>query len=202
MEEAVAVVVKTSFGIVVFRGETVAEEVGEGAGLGYEIAKGIVGVLGNGVAAGIEVASDVAVVVVAWNVELLSGGVGSGGVGDCKVKQPGYAASALETAGEVFAPIVTHGRCCAVRVGNALLYEVPVVVEESSRCFGCHLLHAAGFRVVEVHKDLNAVRGNCLQPIGGIVGERQDTVGKHVTIYVVCWFMRRRGGAENRDVLV
>ena len=98
MVEAVAVVVKAGFGIVVLRGEAVAEEVGEGAGLGYEIAKGIVGVLGNGVAAGIEVASDVAVVVVAWNVELLSGGVGSGGVGDCKVKQPADAASVLQIA--------------------------------------------------------------------------------------------------------
>ena len=128
MVEAIAVVVKTSFGIVVLRGEAVAEEVGEGAGLGYEIAKCIVGVLCDGVAVCAEVASDVAVVVVAWNVELLSGGVGSGGVGDCKVKQPGYAASALETAGEVFAPIVTNGRCCAVRAGNALLYEVPAIV--------------------------------------------------------------------------
>ena len=36
----------------------------------------------------------------------------------------------------------------------------------------------------------------------GIVGERQDTVGEHVAVYVVCWFTRRRGGAENGDVLV
>ncbi len=142
MVEAVAVVVKTSFGIVILRGEAVAEEVGKRAGLGDEIAEGVVGVLRDGIAVCVEVASDVAVVVVAWNVELLSGGVGSGGVGDCKVKQPADATCALETAGEVFAPIVTNGRCCAVRVGNALLYEVPVVVEESSRCFGCHLLHA------------------------------------------------------------
>ena len=82
MEEAVTVVVKTNFGIVVFRGKAVAEEVGKRAGLGDDFAEGVVGVLRDGVAAGIEVAGDVAVVVVAWNVELLSGGVGSGGVGD------------------------------------------------------------------------------------------------------------------------
>lgn len=89
MVEAVTVVIKASFGIVVFRGETVAEEVGEGAGLGYEIAKGIVGVLGNGVAAGIEVASNVAVVVVAWNVDRAIHG---------EVKQPADAASVLQIA--------------------------------------------------------------------------------------------------------
>ena len=89
MVEAVAVVVKTGFGIVVLRGETVAEEVGEGAGLGYEIAKGIVGVLGNGVAAGVEVTSDVAVVVVTRNVDRAIHG---------EVKQPADAASVLQIA--------------------------------------------------------------------------------------------------------
>ena len=201
MRETKAIIVEIRFGIEILRREAVAEEVGERARLGDDVAEGVVGVLRDGVAAGIEVASDVAVVVVAWNVELLSGGVGSGGVGsggvgDCKVKQPADATCALETAGEVFAPIVTNGRCCAVRVGNALLYEVPVVVEESSRCFGRHLLHAAGFRVVEVREDLNAVRGNGLQPIGGIVGERQDADGKHVAVDVVCGHngTRRRVG--------
>ena len=98
MVEAVAVVVEAGFGIVVFRGEAMAEEVGKRAGLGGEIAEGVVSVLRDGVAICVEVASDVAVVVVAWNVELLSGGVGGGGVGDCKVKQPANAARALQIA--------------------------------------------------------------------------------------------------------
>ena len=98
MVEAVAVIVEPRFRIVVLRGEAVTEEVGERSGLGDDVAESIVGVLGDGVAAGVEVASDVAVVVVAWNVELLSGGVGSGGVGDCKVKQPANAARALQIA--------------------------------------------------------------------------------------------------------
>ena len=98
MVEAVAVVVKTSFGIVVFRGEAVAEEVGKRAGLGDDFAESVVGVLRNCVTVCVEVAGDVAVVVVAWNVELLSGGVGGGGVGDCKVKQPADAASVLQIA--------------------------------------------------------------------------------------------------------
>ena len=57
-----------------------AEEAGAPAGLGDELAEGIVGVPRKGAAVGVEVARDVAVVVVAWNVELLSGGVRSGGV--------------------------------------------------------------------------------------------------------------------------
>ena len=89
MVEAVAVVVEAGFDVKVLCREAVAEEVSEGAGLGYEIAKGIVGVLGNGVAAGIEVASDVAVVVVAWNVDRAIHG---------EVKQPADAASVLQIA--------------------------------------------------------------------------------------------------------
>ena len=185
MVEAVAVVVETGFGIVVLRGEAVAEEVGEGAGFGDEFAESVVGVLRDGVAAGIEVAGDVAVVVVAWNVELLSGGVGSGGVGDCQVKQPGYAASALETAGEVFAPIVTNGRCCAVRVGNALFYEVPVVVEESRSCCLRDFANAAGFRVVEVREDNHTVCRYGIEPFRGVISEIMCAIGKNVSIKVM-----------------
>ena len=89
MVEAVAVVVEAGFGIVVFRGEAMAEEVGKRAGLGDEIAEGVVGVLRDGVAICVEVASDVAVVVVAWNVDRAIHG---------EVKQPADAASVLQIA--------------------------------------------------------------------------------------------------------
>ena len=89
MVEAVAVVVKIGFGIVVFRGKAVAEEVGKRAGLGNEIAEGVVGVLRNGVAVCVEVASDVAVVVVTWNVDRAIHG---------EVKQPADATSVLQIA--------------------------------------------------------------------------------------------------------
>ena len=89
MVEAVAVVVKTGFGIVILRGEAVAEEVGERAGLGDDFTESVVGVLRDGVAAGVEVASNVAVVVVAWNVDRAIHGV---------VKQPADAASVVQIA--------------------------------------------------------------------------------------------------------
>ena len=82
MVEAVAVIVETGFDIVVLCREAVSEKIGERARLRYVIAEGVVGVLGNGVTVCVEVASYVSVVVVAWNVELLSGGVRSGGVAD------------------------------------------------------------------------------------------------------------------------
>ena len=75
MVEAVAVVVEARLYIKVFRREAMPEEVGKWTGLGDEFSEGIVSVLGDGVAVCVEVASDVAVTVVAWNVELLSGGV-------------------------------------------------------------------------------------------------------------------------------
>ena len=59
-----------------------AEEVGKRARLGNELAECVVGVLRNSIAVCVEIASYVSVVVVAWNVELLSGGVRSGGVAD------------------------------------------------------------------------------------------------------------------------
>ena len=73
MVEAVAVVVKSGFGIEILCREAVAEEVGEGAGLCDGVAKSIVGVLRNRVAGRVEVAGDIAVVVVAWNVDRVVG---------------------------------------------------------------------------------------------------------------------------------
>ena len=69
MVEAVAVVVEAGFGIEVLRREAVAEEVGKRTRLGDELAEGIVGVPRKGAAVGVEIARDVAVVVVAWNVD-------------------------------------------------------------------------------------------------------------------------------------
>ena len=85
-----------------------AEEFGKRARLGDDVAESIVGVLGDGVAAGVEVASDVAIVVVTWNIKLLSGGVRSGGVGDGEVEQPADTTSSLQCAGEVFTPVVMN----------------------------------------------------------------------------------------------
>ena len=69
MVEAVAVVVEAGFGIEVLRREAVAEEAGAPAGFGDEPAEGIVGVPRKGAAVDVKVAREVAVVVVAWNVD-------------------------------------------------------------------------------------------------------------------------------------
>ena len=69
MVEAVAVVVEASLGIIVFCREAVAEEAGASAGPGDEFAEGIVGISRQGTTVGVEIARDVAVVVVAWNVD-------------------------------------------------------------------------------------------------------------------------------------
>ncbi len=69
MVEAVAVVVEAGFGIEVLRREAVAEEAGAPAGPGDEPAEGVVGVTRKGAAVGVEIARDVAVVVIAGNVD-------------------------------------------------------------------------------------------------------------------------------------
>ena len=69
MVEAVAVVVELSYGVIVFSREAVAEQVNKRAGCGDEITEGVVRVLGNCVASSIKVARDIAVVVVAGNVD-------------------------------------------------------------------------------------------------------------------------------------
>ena len=69
MVEAVAVVVEASLGIIVFCREAMAEEAGAPAGLGDELAEGIVGVPRKGAAVDAEIARDVAVAVVAGNVD-------------------------------------------------------------------------------------------------------------------------------------
>ena len=79
MVEAVAVVVKAGFGIKVLSREAVAEEVCKRAGLVDCIAEGVVCVLRDGAAVCVEVAGDVAVVVVARDIEF---GLRTG-AGDC-----------------------------------------------------------------------------------------------------------------------
>jgi len=129
MVEAVAVVVKAGFYIKVFRRETVAEEIGERAGLCNRIAEGVVCILCNGIAVGVEVARDVAVVVVAGNIELEL----RVGVGDGEEQQASDAARALQRAGEVLAPVISNCGRRAARVGDAFLDEIPAVVEERVR---------------------------------------------------------------------
>ena len=70
MVEAVVVVVEASLGIVVFRGEAVAEEVGEGTGLEDRAAEVVILVCGDDVAGFIYVLRNIAVVVVCGEVEL------------------------------------------------------------------------------------------------------------------------------------
>ena len=117
--------------------------------------------MGNCVAAGVKVASDVAVVVIAWNVDHAI---------DCEVKQTTDAARALQHSRQILAPIIADSGGRAVRVGDALLDEVPSVVEERCGCFGRYLLHAAGFRVVEVCDEQYTIRRYSLEPIGSIIG--------------------------------
>ena len=75
MIKAIAVVIKFGFGIKIFCREAVVEEVGEGTELGDGVTEGIVGVSGDRVAVCINVLRYVAVVVVARNMKLLSGGI-------------------------------------------------------------------------------------------------------------------------------
>ena len=90
----------------------------------------------------------------------------------------------------------------AVRVGDTLFDEVPIVVEEGSRCFGRNLLHAAGLRIVEVRDEQDVVRRNRIQAIGCVVGERPIAALRHVAVCVVQNLTQRRGGTEDGSVLV
>ena len=65
------------------------EVVGERAGGGEEVSEGVVGVCGHGGTGGVEVARDVAVVVVAWDVDVSVA---------LLVEQPADAARALQCA--------------------------------------------------------------------------------------------------------
>ena len=69
MVETVAVVVEACLGIEVLRREAVAEEVGKRTRLGNELAEGIVGVPRHGAGVGADIARDVAVAVVAGDVD-------------------------------------------------------------------------------------------------------------------------------------
>jgi len=193
MVEAVAVVVEAGFGIEVLRREAVAEEAGASAGPGDEPAEGIVGVPRKGAAVGVEIARYVAVVVVAGNVD---------NAVDREPQKPAYTTSSLERARKIPAPVVADRGCRIVCVGDALLHEVPVVVEERGRGIRRHLLHAAGFRVVEVRDEQDVVRRNRLQAAGCVVGERQDAVGEHVAVKVVCRLTQSHRVTENGSVLV
>ena len=125
-----------------------AENVREMAGLRDGVAESVVGVGGDGFACGIEVAGNVAVVVVERDVD---------GIVDHKVEESANAARALQCTGEVFAPVVMDCRGCTVRIGDALLDESPIIVEEGCSGFRRHLADTAGFRIVEICDEQNAV---------------------------------------------
>ena len=179
MVEAVAVVVETGFGIVVLCRETMAKEVGERTGLGDKFSEGVVGIGGNGFACGIEVAGNVTVVVVERDVDCVI---------DRKVEVSTNSACALQRAGEVLAPEVADRRCGAVRVGNALLFEVPVVIEEGCRGIRGDLANAAGLRIVEIRQSKDAVCQYGLEAAGGIVGKCANVVCQQIPVKVVCEF--------------
>ena len=148
MVETVTVVVKAGFGIEILCRETVTEETCKRAGLRDGVAKSIVGVLRYCGAGRVEVSGDVAVVVVEWDVNSTI---------DCDVKQAAYATCSLQRAGKVLAPIVVDCRSRAVRIGDALFYEVPIIVEESSCGFRRHLADTAGLCIVEVGQNEDAI---------------------------------------------
>ena len=82
------------------------------------------------------------------------------------------------------------------------MYEVPAVIDECCRqCRGC-LLYSPIPIVVLVGDEDDAVRGSRLQSIGGIVGECQVAIKKHVPVGIMGYFTRRREGAEDGGVLV
>ena len=124
------------------------ENIREMAGLRYGVAESVVGVGGDSFAGGIKVAGYVSVVVVERDVDR---------VVDREVKESADAASALQRAGEVFAPIVTDCGRSAVCVGDALLNKVPVIVEEGCSGVRRHLADTARLRIVEIRDEQNAI---------------------------------------------
>ena len=175
----------------VLGGKAVREGVGERSGGGDCAAEGVVSVLCNGGARGVEVAGDVPVIVIARNIRHAVYG---------KVKQSADAASSLQRAGEVFAPIVVDCRNRAVRAGNDLLYEIPIVVEVCVRGGGREFPDAASGCVVGKSGDGDAVGGNRGQAAGCVVGVGEYAVGGQVAVGVVCGIdlTQRRGAAERR----
>ena len=78
MVEAVAVVVKPCFRIIILRRELVPEHIDKGTGLGNQRTKGIVSVRSDNIAVFINILRDVAVAVIARKIEFMSGGVRCG----------------------------------------------------------------------------------------------------------------------------
>ena len=179
MVEAVAVVVKTGFGIEVLCREAMPEEVGKRAGLGDEFSEGIVCVLRNSIAVLVKVARDIADVVVERNIDRAV---------NREVEKPTDATCALQRSGNVFAPVVTDRRRRAVRVGDALFYEVPVIVEEGCSRFWRDLLDAAGLGIIEISQSEDAVGRDCFQAARSIVCKCAGSICQKISIKVVCEF--------------
>ncbi len=219
--ETVAVIVEPSFGIVVFRREAVAEEVGEGARLRNGAAEVVVLVSGDDVAGFIYVLRDVAVVVEGREVELTVAR---------HDKQAADASRTLKRIGKVEAPEVLN----LGDVGDAPLYgvngfvnQVPVVVDEGAllaslpfpqfdgqrrrrSCRDVEPLHGLGRPaaavVVCVADAESAVgegaRGHGCQLILGVVGVCPDAVGGKTSVGVVVNRPRRRRGTVRSSDLV
>ena len=128
-----------------------AENVGERAVLRDRAAEDVVGVGGDVCSTGVKVTCEVAVVVVAGDIDRAI---------HRQVEQPADTARTLECAGEVLAPIVVDRRDRAIGVGDALRDEIPVVVEERVRGGRCDLLNTAASSVVGIRHEQNAIGGN------------------------------------------
>ena len=185
--KAVAVVVETCFNIKVLCRETMPEEVGERTGLRDRVAKGVVGILRNDIAVSVKIASDVAVIVIAWNVDH---------VVDSQVEQPADAAGVLQCAREVLAPEIADCRYSAVRVSNTLLYKVPIVIEEGHNGFRRYLADTPRLRIVNVRKNKNAVSRHCLKTIVGIVSKGIFGIIQKVAVEVVLEGLRSLGDVD------
>ena len=183
MVEPIAVVVQSRLDVEVLRREAMAEDAGERAALRNRATEGVVDIGGNGYTIGIDITRDVAVVVVARNIDRAI---------HHEVEQPGDAACALERAGEVLAPVVVNRRSSAIRVGNMFFDEIPVVVEEGRRRFGRGLADTAGSAVIVIRGEQHAVRGNGDEAVRRVVGVCANTIRKHVPVHIVCWLTQRR----------
>ena len=131
-----------------------AEEVGEGAGLGDRAAEVIVLVGGDHVAGFIYVFRDVAVVIECGEVELAVARHG---------KETAHAARALQRTGEVKAPEILYLRdvCHATVDGvDGLMDQVPVIVNEGS--------HLKRLPLPQFDRRRRRKRGRDIEPLHGL----------------------------------
>ena len=107
-----------------------AEEVGEGTGLGDRAAKVVILVRGNDVAGFVYVLRDIAVVVVCGEVEQAI-------ARDCK--KAAHAARTLKRIREIESPEVLYlcdVSCAAINGGDCFVNQIPIVIDKGSLLHG------------------------------------------------------------------